>query len=143
MYKKYKDCNIAGVTFNNDPCDGGESRQDLLKAFLHRPSVVRLVKTIFHNNETGYDELAIKVISYENNKVLGYIPRTHIEEFANIPIMILRVSYYKNQYSGSLTLPVAPSAKQYSTMKAMLWKKKIDKLPVYDKYIYQYVIANN
>lgn len=141
--KKYKDCKIAGVTFNNDTCDGGESRQELLKSLQNKPSAVRLIKTIFHNNDTNTDELAIKVISCETNKVLGYIPRPDIERFANVPIMILHVSFYKGQYSGSLTLPVPPTSKQYSTMKTMLWKKRIDKLPVYDKYIYQWAIANN
>lgn len=135
-----KDSRIAGVTFANDACDGGENRQDLLKELMGFPSAVRLQKTIFHNPDTNQDELAIKVISHNTNKVLGYIPRTDIDRFKNESVMILQVSYYKNQYSGALSLPVPPTPKQYSIMKALLWKNKIDTLPVYDKTIYSYAI---
>lgn len=137
-----RDTHIAGVTFANDSCDGGENRQTLLKELSGQPSTVRLRKTIFHNPDTNCDELAIKVISLQTKKVLGYIPREDIDTFLDTPIMILQVSFYKGQYSGGLTVPVPPSPKQYSIMKQLLWKKKIDRLPVYDKIIYSYAIQN-
>lgn len=139
----YKDTHIAGVTFCNNAVDGGESRQELLKDLIGRPTVVNLKKTIFHNPDTNQDELAIKIISQVSGKVLGFIPRDDIEKFVNISQMILQVSYYKNNYSGCLTMMTPPTPKQYGVMKSKLQKKQIKKLPVYDRLMYQYAIANS
>lgn len=136
-----KDTHIAGVTFCNDAADGGENRQDLLKQLYGHPSVVELQKCIFHNTDTNQDELAIKILSRETGRMLGYIPKNDIPRFASVPLMILQVSYYKNVYGGSLTLPTPPTAKQYSAMKQIIYRNG-GQLPMYDKLIYQYVIAN-
>ena len=140
--KNNKDTHIAGVTFCNDAADGGENRQELLKSLYGHPSVVELEKCIFHNDSTNHDELAIKVISRETGKLLGYIPRDDIQRFANVPLMILQVSFYKNVYGGSLTLPVPPTPKQYSTMKQIVYRNG-GQLPMYDRLIYQYAIAQS
>jgi hypothetical protein len=138
------DGRIAGVTFSNEICDGGESRQELLSSLYGKaPSVVKLVHVKFHNEETGEDEDAIKVHSMKLGKVLGYIPRDDIQKFWELEQMILVVGFYKDVYSGMLYIPEAPSGKQYSIIKSRLYKGELKTPPVYDKVAYSWAISNN
>lgn len=133
---------IAGVTFNNDICDGGESRQEILKNLYGQPTIVRLVHCKYHNEETQLDERAIKVKSKSSGKVLGYIPRCDIDRLWDVHQMVLFVNYYKGQYSGVLLPSVPPTAKQFGSLKAKQRKGLLERLPEYDKYCYAYAIEN-
>ena len=93
---------IAGVTFSNDPADGGQSRQELLsELFQYGPELVNLERTIYHNPETNEDENAIKVRSTINHKIIGWIPRTHIEALWNTRQMLLSIGYLVWNFSRS------------------------------------------
>lgn len=140
---KQKSTRIAGVTFHNNIADGGENRQDLLRTLYGKPSVVNLEKTTYYNFDTDQAELAIKVISEETNKVLGFIPKNDIDKFVNIDKMILQVSCYKDNFSGALFTMQPPTPKQYGTVKSRLKSNRIAKLPIYDKLMYSYTIANS
>ena len=133
---------IAGVTFSNEVEDGGESRQDLLKSLYNKPSIVSLIHTTFHNQDTNCEEKAIKVISDASGKCLGYIPKDDVDKFWNTSKMVLTVSKYKDTYSGGLVKPTPPSKKQYAFVKAKREEGILAEMPPYDKTIYQHVIAN-
>ena len=128
---------LAGVTFNNDPEDGGASRQDLLKKiwFGGEPIKVDLDHCIFHNKETGKDEDAVKVRT-QNGTVIGWIPRTEIPTVSNISNMLLTVGLYKNCYHGMLNFMQKPTPKQYKCVKSLYNKGIIKKMPIYDRRIY-------
>jgi len=138
------DTRLAGVCFNNDLADGGESRQEILsRLYGQGPIVANLLHTKFFNEETGINEDAIKVlIPAIGNKCVGWIPRVDIEAMWKYPQMILLVNYYKETYSGMLFKCEAPTAKQYSIMKAKLRKGEVAHLPPYDKMCYRYAIAS-
>ena len=140
VYCMKKESKIAGVTFNNDVCDGGESRRALLKQLQGKPSIVRLVHCKFHNEQTGLDEKAIKVKSKLSGKVLGYIPRCDIDRLWGVSQMVLFVNCYNGQYSGALMPSVPPTAKQFGSLKAKQRKGAIERLPEYDKLCYAYAI---
>ena len=133
---------IAGVTFKNDACDGGQNRQELLKALTGEPSIVRLIHCKFFNKEQGITENAIKVKSKNSGKVLGYIPRCDIARLWDVQQMVLHVSCYNGQYSGNLMISVPPTAKQFGLMKSRQNKGQVNRLPDYDKLCYSYAIRN-
>lgn len=132
---------VAGVTFCNEKSDGGESRQELLKQLYKQgPSTVVLEHTVYHNPETGLDEPAIKLRSSLNKKIIGWVPRTHIDALWKTDKMLLSIGYYKDTWSGVLAELEDPTPKQYRIMKALLAKKLILKKPEYERTIYGYWI---
>ena len=77
-------CKVAGVTFSNPD---GENRQEIIKAIIEEKGSNniwtgpgRLNVTTYTDNE-GHTEPAIEVLI--NNKLIGYIPKIHIEDVAN------------------------------------------------------------
>lgn len=137
-----KETKIAGVTYNNDICDGGESRQEILKTLSGKPSIVRLVHCNFFNEKTGENERAIKVKSKLSGKVLGYIPRCDIDHLWNVTQMTLVVNCYMGQYSGALMTSIPPTPKQFGAMKSKRNSGAIEQLPEYDKLCYAYAFEN-
>lgn len=142
IYARYlrQDVRVAGVTFENDPEDGGESRQDLLKRLNGIPTLVRLEHCIFHRESTGKDEMAIKVRSMVTGKVLGYIPKTDIEKYWSVTQMVAQVKLVKDVYTCILTIPEPPSPKQYGMVSDLQHRGLVRFRPLYDKTVYQYIL---
>lgn len=140
-YARYlrEDTRVAGVTFDNEPEDGGESRQVLLQRLAGMPTIVTLERSIFHRESTGLDERAIKVRSKITGKVIGYIPKTQVEQYWDVPAMIAQVRG-KDVLSCVLTLPEPPSQKQYRLVSLLQSRGIMRFRPVYDKTVYQYVL---
>lgn len=138
MFAQERDARLAGVTFINPENEGGENRQDLLAQLAGMPTPVTLENVIFHNDETGLGEFAIKVRSDITGKLIGFIPKADINKWKNTGKMMLSVSFYKNTYSGSLYEMRKPTPKQYGAMKALVAKGIINKMPPYDQAVYQY-----
>lgn len=131
---------VAGVTFCNDKIDGGQDRQKLLEhLYQYGPQIVNLEHTIFHNEETGADEDAIKVRSTVNNTIIGWIPRTDIEKLWNTSQMLLSINFYKDVWCGTLAEMESPTPAQYRLVKTLVNKGLINK-PAYEKTIYGYWI---
>lgn len=134
-----RDTKLAGVTFANPPEEGGEERQSILAELTGAPTPVTLENVIFHNDETGLGEFAIKVRSDVTGKLVGYIPKAEINKWKNTGKMMLTVNCYKNTYYGSLNLLRKPTPKQYGAMKSLCAKGIINKMPPYDQTVYQWV----
>lgn len=133
------DTKIAGVTFDNPADEGGENRQVLLKQLYgSAPTPVTLENVIFHNPDTGLGEFAIKVRSDITHKLLGFIPKSEINKWNKTGKMMLTVEYYKNTYSGALTVCKDPTPKQYGAMKSFVKKGLISKMPPYDQTVYKW-----
>lgn len=133
-----KDTRLTGVTFQNPEDEGGESRQELLKQLSGAPSFVTLENVIFHNDETGLGEFAIKVRSDVTGKLLGFLPKAEINKWKNTGKMVLVVDYYKNTYYGALYQTKNPTPKQYGAMKQLVKTGVINKMPPYDQTVYQW-----
>lgn len=133
-----KDTKLTGVTFSNPADEGGENRQGLLKQLVGSPSFVTLENVIFHNNDTGLGEFAIKVRSDVNKKLLGFIPKSEINKWKNTGKMVLTISCYKNTYYGNLYQMKAPTPKQYGAMKQLVKAGIVSKMPPYDQTVYQW-----
>ena len=138
MFGQERDAKLAGVTFTNPADEGGESRQDLLAQLVGMPTPVTLENVIFHNDETGLGEFAIKVRSDITGKLIGFIPKADINKWKNTGKMMLTVSFYKDTYSGSLNQLRKPTPKQYGTMKSLVAKGIVSKMPPYDQTVYQW-----
>ena len=138
MFGQERDAKLAGVTFTNPTDEGGESRQDLLAQLVGMPTPVTLENVIFHNDETGLGEFAIKVRSDITGKLIGFIPKADINKWKNTGKMMLTVSFYKGTYSGSLNQLRKPTPKQYGTMKSLVAKGIVSKMPPYDQTVYQW-----
>lgn len=138
MFGQERDAKLAGVTFTNSTDEGGESRQDLLAQLVGMPTPVTLENVIFHNDETGLGEFAIKVRSDITGKLIGFIPKADINKWKNTGKMMLTVSFYKGTYSGSLNQLRKPTPKQYGTMKSLVAKGIVSKMPPYDQTVYQW-----
>lgn len=138
MFGQERDAKLAGVTFTNSADEGGESRQDLLAQLVGMPTPVTLENVIFHNDETGLGEFAIKVRSDITGKLIGFIPKADINKWKNTGKMMLTVSFYKGTYSGSLNQLRKPTPKQYGTMKSLVAKGIVSKMPPYDQTVYQW-----
>ncbi len=125
---------VAGVTFDNDLEDGGESRQTLLQEIFNngKPILVKLDYCQFEGED------AIKVRVKKTGKVIGWIPKTHIQTVTEQKLtqMVLFTAFYKGKYSGVLYKSEEPTGKQYGFI-----KKNCPNKPEYDRLIYGYEIA--
>lgn len=135
---KDRDTKLTGVTFRNREDEGGESRQELLRQLSGAPSFVTLETVIFHNEDTGLGEFAIKVRSDVTGKLLGFLPKSEIHTWKNTGKMVLVVSCYKNTHYGSLYRMKTPTPKQYGAMKQLVKSGVISKMPPYDQTVYQW-----
>lgn len=135
MKLKFTNVRIAGVSFDNEPEDGGESRQVIL-ATMPKYIKVNLRHTVFDNED------AIKCIESKTKKVIGWIPKTLIQELWTKKSMTGIVNNYKNTYSVSLMEQENPTRNQYWAVKKIC-EKNPSQLPVYDKRAYTQFIINN
>lgn len=110
---------IAGVTFANDPVDGGRNRQEILAELYKNGRIitVNLRRTTFNNPETGVVEPAIKCVERNTKQVIGYIPRTDIEKMDGVRQLTGFINFIRDGYSVELTEQQAPSTDQYATAK--------------------------
>lgn len=131
---------IAGVTFNNDEKDGGESRQAILST-LPQFITVNLMRTIYHNPQTNIDEPAIKCFDKKSGKCIGWIARTNIDALWNTSSMTGAITCYKNTFGCTLSESVPPTAKQYAVVKKQCQKNNIA-MPAYDKRAYSALLTN-
>lgn len=134
---------IKGVTFNNPPEEGGQSRQALLqKLYACGPTLASLENVIYDNPETGHSEFAIKVRSNVTGDLLGFIPadKIHVVDDLKLYTMILVVDVYNGTYYGTLHQCSAPTPKQYGLMKSLRAKGAITKMPRYDRTCYGWLL---
>lgn len=124
---------LVGVTFNNDPEDGGRSRQEILE------ELVKLNRQIFTADlvYTKYkDEFAIKVRDHATKQILGWIPKAEVEKFRDKKIKQLTgFIHYYGAYCVQLDDQQAPTHKQYAYMKH-LCEQNGWSMPAYDKRAY-------
>ena len=144
IMKKFNEnlTHLAGVTFNNDPQDGGENRQTLLKK-IHdqgRPVLVSLDHCKWQDPATGKTEDAIKIRN-TNGTVIGWIPRQEIPKYKNVTKAVLTVGFFSNCYYGVLSKHEAPTDKQYAYMKHLNQQGRIAMMPEYDRSIYSHALS--
>lgn len=130
---------LAGVTFKNDPQDGGRSRQDILKDFVDCGRHILTVDLIYteYNNE-----FAIKVKDHTTKQVLGYIPKSDLDKISSQKIrqMTAFIRFYKNCYSVQLDRINQPTKEQYCYMKHICEENNLA-MPAYDKRAYAEIFA--
>lgn len=133
---------IAGVTFNNDPVDGGRSRQEILDELFKNGRIitVNLKHTMFMNQTTGVVEPAIKCVERYSQQVIGWIPREDIAKMKGIRQLTGFINFVRDGYSVELEEQVAPSSAQYKTVKAYC-DRNHKPMPAYDTRAYGAVFA--
>lgn len=118
---------VAGVTFAND---NGTSRQDIL-ALLNNSGnwfIAKLEQTTFEG------ERAVKV--FVNNMQIGWIAKAQLDDERSYnKTLTCFVGKSKSGYYAQLTETIAPSAKEYHTMKAICSKHGLP-MPAYDRRAY-------
>lgn len=127
---------IAGVKFNNDKEYGGESRQYILQQLYESYGAIITVdlKRTYYNNEP-----AIQCIEHTTRRLLGWIPKTDIEQIkTNQMTGIIYKS--KHGYSVELSDQQKPSKAQYQTIKS-IYSKNNQTMPAYDKRAYAIAFA--
>ena len=133
---------IAGVTFNNDPADGGRNRQKIL-AELYKTSkiiTVDLLHTTFNNTETGVIEPAIKCREKSTHAIIGWIPREDIAKMRGVRQLTGFIRFIRDGYSVELEEQSAPSSSQYKAVKRYCEQKR-KPMPAYDSRAYGVVFA--
>lgn len=128
---------VAGVTFTNED---GTSRQEILAGLVGTTGIITvdLQQTTWHNDETNEDEYAIKCIEHNTRKVIGWIPKTELDNDILSSQMTGFIRYYHNKYSVQLDTIKRPSQKQYHAVKA-LCAKQGRPMVAYDVRAYAYV----
>lgn len=130
-----KEIKVVGVTFNNDAVDGGESRQEILRAL--RKSNRRIVDLdLIYTEFNG--EPAIKVRERSTKKIIGWMPKDAVAEI--MADKIKRTIGFITKYEGTEYIKIAkpefPTNVEYHRMKAMCAKKGVE-MPAYDKRAYK------
>lgn len=120
---------IAGVTYHNDPEDGGESRQAILKSL---PNIVslKLIHTKFRN------EPAIKIIEKKTRKVIGWIPKINIETLWSVSELTGFISETNGVYHCSASPVRSPSNQMYALGVKICSEHKLE-TPAYDERAYR------
>lgn len=135
--------NVAGVTFNNDAEDGGESRQTILKNLLKATTTGIITVDLKHVdfvNKDGETEDAIKCVEHSTKQVIGWIPRANIEATTERQVTGF-IRYYKNKgYSCVLDTQMKPTQAQYHYIKSYCKANGIA-MPAYDLRAYYSVFA--
>lgn len=128
---------VAGVTFANED---GENRQDIIANVCGMTGIITvdLVHTTWHNDETNEDEYAIKCVEHNTRKVIGWIPRTELNNEALDSQMTGFIRNYHGKYSIQLDTIKRPSSKQYHAVKA-LCARQGRPMVAYDVRAYAYV----
>lgn len=134
---------VAGVTFNNEETDDNRNRQEILKELLTTYGAiitVDLKQTVYANPKTGKNEPAIKCVEHRTKQVIGWIPRTMINNLINVKQMTGFISYAHKTYSVALAEQKAPTRAQYHYMKDIC-KKNNYQMPAYDVRAYGAIFA--
>ena len=133
---------IAGVTFTNDPVDGGRSRQEILAELFKNGRIitVNLKHTTFKNEQTGQVEPAIKCVERYSQQVIGWIPREDIAKMKGVRQLTGFINFVRDGYSVELEEQVAPSSAQYKAVKTYC-ERNSKPMPAYDTRAYGAVFA--
>ena len=126
---------MVGVTFNNDTIDGGESRQEILRAL--RKSNRRIVDLdLIYTTFDG--EPAIKVRERSTKKIIGWMPKDKVAEImeSRIKHTIGFIAKWDNTECVKIAKPEYPTGVEYHRMKAMCAKNGVA-MPAYDKRAYK------
>ena len=123
---------LAGVTFVNEPEDGGLNRQDLIKEIHSKQGAVINVSLEACSWEGEY---AIKVKDKKSKAVIGWIPRNMLRSKLLSSQMTAILMNYKGVWSARLSPVQAPSKAQYHFMLTMC-KRTGRVMPAYDKRAY-------
>lgn len=126
---------LAGVTFSNDPEDGGRNRQDLIKEIASRQGAIINVSLDACSWEGEY---GIKVKDKKTKTVIGWIPRNMLHDEKLGKQMTATLMEYKGTWSAKLTPVEAPTKAQYHFM-VMLCKRTGRPMPTYDRRAYNAV----
>lgn len=130
-----KEIKVAGVTFNNEACDGEESRQEILRKL--RMSNRRIVDLdLIYTQYEGRP--AIKIRERSTKKIVGWIPEDRVYEVMECRIKhtIGFISKHGSKECVKIQKPDFPSNREYHRMKAMCAKKNVN-MPAYDKRAYE------
>lgn len=132
-----KTCKAAGVTFQNDPADGGRPRQEILHELMKKSRYIGvwLRPRKFYRKETGVWEDSIKLIEQRTGQMIGFIPKNLVPEYKNISDMIGELNCVENTIGVRLTMPEEPSQKLYWTIRRHC-ERTGDEMPAYDKRAY-------
>ena len=127
----------AGVTFHNEPKDGGRNRQDILRELMQKTGTIRLWlrPRKFRNPDTGTWEDCIKLVEKTTGQTIGFIPKTEIEACRNIDEMTGELVEYKNIIGVRLSPLEKPEQALYWAVKNRC-QHTGQKLPVYDRQAY-------
>lgn len=133
---------IAGVSFNNDPEDGGRNRQQILAELfgVNKIITVNLKHTTFKNEQTGQIEPAIKCIERSTKQVIGWIPREDIAKMKGVRQLTGFIRFIRDGYSVELESQIAPSSAQYKAVKNFCDNHN-RVMPAYDTRAYGAVFA--
>lgn len=126
---------VVGVTFNNDAEDGGESRQMILRTLRKSNRHIVDLDLIY----TTYEgEPAIKVRERSTKKIVGWIPKTNIEEIMSCKIKhtIGFISKFDDKECLKIAKPEFPTNVEYHRMKKMCENRGVA-MPAYDKRAYK------
>lgn len=130
-----KEIKVVGVTFDNDVCDGGESRQDILRGLRESYRQIVDLDLIY----TQYEgRAAIKVRERSTKKIVGWIPSDRVEDVmeSRIKHTVGFISRHGGKECLKIQKPDFPSNREYYRMKVMCAKKDV-KMPAYDKRAYK------
>ena len=129
---------LAGVTFNNDPDDGGRNRQEILAELYNGGRQIFTADLIY----TKYkDEFAVKVRDHLTKQILGWIPKSDLEMFKDKKTRQLTgFIRWHGGYHVQLDTQHAPTHKQYAYMK-FLCEQNGYTMPAYDKRAYAGLFA--
>ena len=133
---------IAGVTFSNDPADGGKSRQVILGELFQQRHIitVNLIQTKFYNEQTGVTEPAIKCMERDSRQIIGWIPREDIQKLQGIRQMTGFIKFIRDGYSVELMEQKQPTSAQYKAIKNFCENHRRP-MPAYDTRAYGAIFA--
>lgn len=130
-----KEIKVVGVTFNNDICDGGESRQEILRSL--RKSGRRIVDLdLVYTQYNG--EPAIKVRERSTKKIIGWMPKDRVAEIMEDKIKhtVGFIAKYEGTENIKIQKPQFPTNVEYHRMKKMCANRGV-MMPAYDKRAYK------
>ncbi len=127
---------VRGVTYSNDPEDGGRPRQGILANIAARGSIYVTVDL----NYTTYDgQPAIKVQDHVSRNTIGWIPKERIADVTEQRLTQLTGILYlskKGIYSVTLDKQIRPDHETYAAMRLVCRQNGIS-MPAYDMRAYR------
>lgn len=125
---------LAGVKFNNDPEDGGRSRQDILREMVETNRSIFTADLVYTRRK---EQFVIKVRDHATKQIIGWIPKEDLVKFKDKKIKQLTgfIKWY-GLYCVSFEEQQAPTHKQYAYMKHLCEMNEW-KMPAYDQRAYK------